>query len=126
MCWSIPLRGAAIAAKPNASSKSTRSPIPRSISRPAPAPRRKLIRHVGKRAIPQFVIDGKWIQPYRPGRGFLHQEMAELFGVGGTNRSILANPLRDRFNLAIRRPRVVQDAAGVHFVRRAYLQLQPP
>jgi mycoredoxin len=37
--------------------------------------------NVGKRAIPQFVIDGKWIQPYRPGRGFLHDEMAELFGV---------------------------------------------
>ena len=37
--------------------------------------------NVGKRAIPQFVIDGKWVQPYRPGRGFLHEEMAELFGV---------------------------------------------
>jgi mycoredoxin len=37
--------------------------------------------HVGKRAIPQFVLDGKWIQPYKPGRGFLHDEMAELFGV---------------------------------------------
>jgi glutaredoxin len=40
-----------------------------------------VIRHTGKRAIPQFVIDGKWVQPYRPGRGFLHQEMSELFGV---------------------------------------------
>jgi glutaredoxin len=37
--------------------------------------------NVGKKAIPQFVLDGKWIQPYRPGRGFLHEEMAELFGV---------------------------------------------
>lgn len=37
--------------------------------------------NVGKRAIPQFVIDGKWIQPYKPGRGFLHAEMEELFGV---------------------------------------------
>jgi glutaredoxin len=37
--------------------------------------------NVGKRAIPQFVLNGKWIQPYRPGRGFLHQEMSELFGV---------------------------------------------
>jgi hypothetical protein len=36
---------------------------------------------VGKRAIPQFVIDGKWVQPYRAGEGFLHDEMAELFGV---------------------------------------------
>jgi hypothetical protein len=40
-----------------------------------------VLRHVGKRAIPQFVIDGKWVQPYRPGFGFLHQEMSELFGV---------------------------------------------
>jgi mycoredoxin len=41
----------------------------------------EVIRHVGKRAIPQFVINGKWIQPYRPGRGFLHEEMSEFFGV---------------------------------------------
>jgi glutaredoxin len=40
-----------------------------------------VIENVGKRAIPQFVIDGKWVQPYRPGRGFLHDEMAALFGV---------------------------------------------
>jgi mycoredoxin len=38
-------------------------------------------RHVGKRAIPQFVIDGRWVQPYRPGQGFLYDEMSELFGV---------------------------------------------
>jgi len=41
----------------------------------------ELLTNVGKRAIPQFVIDGKWVQPYRPGRGFLHEEMAELLGV---------------------------------------------
>ena len=41
----------------------------------------EVVRHVGKRAIPQFVIDGKWVQPYRPGRGFLHAEMSELLGV---------------------------------------------
>ena len=35
----------------------------------------------GKRAIPQFVIDGKWIQPYDPIDGFKYEEMAELFGV---------------------------------------------
>jgi mycoredoxin len=35
----------------------------------------------GKRAIPQFVLDGRWIQPYHPGRGFLYEEMEELFGV---------------------------------------------
>lgn len=38
-------------------------------------------KNVGKKAIPQFVLDGKWIQPYRPGQGFLHREMAQLFGV---------------------------------------------
>jgi mycoredoxin len=41
----------------------------------------EVMSNVGKRAIPQFVIDGKWVQPYRPGRGFLHEEMAELLGV---------------------------------------------
>jgi len=40
-----------------------------------------VIAKTGKRAIPQFVLNGKWIQPYKPGRGFLHDEMAELFGV---------------------------------------------
>ncbi len=40
-----------------------------------------VIAHTGKRAIPQFVIDGKWVQPYRPGRGFLYDEMSELLGV---------------------------------------------
>ena len=37
--------------------------------------------NVGKRAIPQFVLDGKWIQPYRPGIGFRYGEMSELFGI---------------------------------------------
>jgi mycoredoxin len=41
----------------------------------------EVIAHVGKRAIPQFVLDGKWVQPYIPGKGFLHNEMSELFGV---------------------------------------------
>jgi mycoredoxin len=40
-----------------------------------------VIANTGKRAIPQFVIDGKWVQPYKPGRGFLYEEMSELFGV---------------------------------------------
>lgn len=44
----------------------------------------EVLRNVGKRAIPQFVIDGKWVQPYRPGRGFLHEEMSELFGVANS------------------------------------------
>ena len=46
-----------------------------------PGASEELMRHVGKRAIPQFVIDGKWVQPYRPGEGFLYDEMCELFGV---------------------------------------------
>jgi mycoredoxin len=41
----------------------------------------QVIANTGKRAIPQFVLDGKWIQPYTPGRGFLHAEMSALFGV---------------------------------------------
>jgi mycoredoxin len=40
-----------------------------------------VLANVGKRAIPQLVLDGKWIQPYRPGYGFLYDEMSELFGV---------------------------------------------
>ena len=41
----------------------------------------KVIAQTGKRGIPQFVLDGKWIQPYKPGLGFLHEEMAALLGV---------------------------------------------
>lgn len=41
----------------------------------------EVLKNVGKRAIPQFVLDGTWVQPYRPGQGFLHTEMSELFGV---------------------------------------------
>jgi glutaredoxin len=38
-------------------------------------------KNVGKKAIPQFVIDGTWVQPYKPGQGFLYDEMSELLGV---------------------------------------------
>ncbi|HZM09457.1 MAG TPA: glutaredoxin family protein [Candidatus Limnocylindrales bacterium] len=41
----------------------------------------EVIRHAGKRAVPQFVIDGRWVQPYRPGEGFLYEEMSELLGI---------------------------------------------
>ena len=41
----------------------------------------EVVRRTGKRAIPQFVIDGEWVQPYRPGEGFLYDEMAERLGV---------------------------------------------
>ena len=41
----------------------------------------EVIRRTGKRAIPQFVIDGEWIQPYDPQEGFLYEEMAKRLGV---------------------------------------------
>jgi len=41
----------------------------------------EVVRRTGKRAIPQFVVDGQWIQPYTPGLGFHYEEMAALFGV---------------------------------------------
>lgn len=46
-----------------------------------PGAAEEVISNVGKRAIPQFVVDGKWVQPYQPGFGFLHEEMAMLFGL---------------------------------------------
>jgi glutaredoxin len=41
----------------------------------------EVIRHVGKRAIPQLVIDGEWFQPYQPGRGLLYDELYKRFGI---------------------------------------------
>lgn len=35
----------------------------------------EVLRRVGKRAIPQLVIDGEWFQPYAPGRGLLLDEL---------------------------------------------------
>ena len=92
-----------------------------------PGAAEEVMRQVGKRAIPQFVVDGKWVQPYRPGLGFLYEEMSELFGVGGPATCLPSIPAssRDRFYFAIRRSGIVQDAARVHFVLRAHLQLQP-
>lgn len=46
-----------------------------------PGAAEEVIRQTGKRAIPQFVIDGEWIQPYRPGEGFLYSEMSKRLGV---------------------------------------------
>ena len=46
-----------------------------------PGAAEEVIKRTGKRAIPQFVIDGEWVQPYRPGEGFLYDEMAERLGV---------------------------------------------
>lgn len=50
-----------------------------------PGAAEELLAHVGKRAIPQFVVDGEWIQPYRPGRRFLYAEMTKRFGINGSN-----------------------------------------
>ena len=46
-----------------------------------PGAAEEVIKNTGKRVIPQFVINGQWVQPYRPGQGFLYEEMEELFGV---------------------------------------------
>jgi glutaredoxin len=42
-----------------------------------PGAAEEVVSRTGKRAIPQFVIDGEWVQPYRPGEGFLYEEMAQ-------------------------------------------------
>jgi glutaredoxin len=41
----------------------------------------EVVKRTGKRAIPQFVIDGVWVQPYRQGEGFLYEEMAKRLGI---------------------------------------------
>lgn len=47
----------------------------------SPGAAEEVVKRTGKRAIPQFVINGEWVQPYRPGRGFLYEEMAKRLGV---------------------------------------------
>ena len=37
----------------------------------------EIIKRTGKRAIPQFVIDGEWVQPYDPRKGFLYEAMTK-------------------------------------------------
>ena len=46
-----------------------------------PAASAEVLRHVGKRAIPQLVIDGEWFQPYKPGRGLLFDELHVRLGI---------------------------------------------
>lgn len=46
-----------------------------------PGAAQEVVARTGKRAIPQFVIDGRWVQPYQPQQGFLYEEMAELLGI---------------------------------------------
>ena len=46
-----------------------------------PAASAEVLKRVGKRAIPQLVIDGEWFQPYDPRKGFLYDEMAKRLGI---------------------------------------------
>jgi glutaredoxin len=46
-----------------------------------PAASAEVLRHVGKRAVPQLVIDGVWFQPYKPGRGLLYDELHLKLGI---------------------------------------------
>ncbi|HEY3973813.1 MAG TPA: glutaredoxin domain-containing protein [Candidatus Sulfotelmatobacter sp.] len=41
----------------------------------------EILKRTGKRAIPQFVIDGEWVQPYDPRHGFLYEKMAKRLGI---------------------------------------------
>ncbi|MDR3405312.1 MAG: glutaredoxin family protein [Chthoniobacter sp.] len=41
----------------------------------------EVVARVGKRAVPQLVIDGEWFQPYKPGRGLLVDELHERLGI---------------------------------------------
>ena len=46
-----------------------------------PAASDEVLRNVGKRAIPQLVIDGAWFQPYKPGKGLLFDELHVRLGI---------------------------------------------
>jgi len=46
-----------------------------------PGAAEEVVKQTGKRAIPQYVIDGEWVRPYRVGEGFLYEEMAKRLGV---------------------------------------------
>ena len=46
-----------------------------------PEAAQEIIARTGRRVIPQFVINGTWVQPYRPGEGFLYEEMSKLLGI---------------------------------------------
>ena len=48
---------------------------------PIPAASAEVLNHVGKRAVPQLVIDGEWFQPYMPGRGLLVDELERRLGI---------------------------------------------
>ncbi len=46
-----------------------------------PAAANEIVDRVGKRAVPQLVIDGEWFQPYKPGRGLLVDELHLRLGI---------------------------------------------
>jgi mycoredoxin len=46
-----------------------------------PAASAEVLRRVGKRAVPQLVIDGEWFQPYKPGQGLLYDELHQRLGI---------------------------------------------
>ena len=46
-----------------------------------PAASAEVLSRVGKRAVPQMVIDGEWFQPYTPGRGLLVDELCIRLGI---------------------------------------------
>ena len=46
-----------------------------------PAAEAELLARVGKRAVPQMVIDGEWFQPYRTGAGLLLDELHRRLGL---------------------------------------------
>lgn len=43
----------------------------------------EVVRRVGKRAVPQLVIDGVWFQPYIPGKGLLVDELKQRLQIRG-------------------------------------------
>ncbi len=46
-----------------------------------PAASAEVLRRVGKRAVPQLVIDGEWFQPYKPGPGLILDELRARLGI---------------------------------------------
>jgi hypothetical protein len=81
MCRFIRLRGAGIAAPRSSFSTPTASGYTEINVDADLAASDEVMRHVGKRAIPQMVIDGEWFQPYAPGRGLLFDELHKRLGI---------------------------------------------
>ncbi len=73
--------GAAIAARPSSFSNAHGIPYTEIDVDANPAASAEVMGHVGKRAMPQLVIDGEWFQPYKPGRGLLFEELHQRLGI---------------------------------------------